>query len=188
MGLLDTLLGRSKPKPAQLDALFAYPSAAITLEVATGFKPNGVGSVCVKPAEGGAFAGLRQEMDQLLALDGGKYEETRDSYGFVWLVRRGDPADPAGLITDLHAANSTLTEAGFGSALLCTVVAMSDGTRPLGLIYLYKRGTWYPFAPAGPDRRDSALELEVRSAVGSDLRIEEDLSRWFPVYGAPGLG
>lgn len=187
MGLLDTLLGRSKPKQPRLDALFAFPSAAITLEAATGFKPTGVGSVCVKPAEGGAFAGLRQEMDALLALDGGRFEETRDSYGFAWLIRRADPSEAAGLITDLHGANATLTEAGFGSALLCTVLAMSDGTRPLGLVYLYKRGSWYPFAPLGGDRRDNALELQVRSALGDDLPIEPDLSRWFPVYGAPGL-
>ncbi|MGH1551268.1 PspA-associated protein PspAB [Streptomyces sp. L7] len=23
--------------------------------------------------------------------------------------------------------------------------------------------------------------------LGNDLRIEQDLSRWFPVWGAPGL-
>jgi hypothetical protein len=27
----------------------------------------------------------------------------------------------------------------------------------------------------------------VRGNVGSDLKIETDLSRWFPVWGAPGL-
>ncbi len=187
MGFLDSLLGRSKPKQPRLDALFAVPTAAITLEASTGFRPTGVGSVCVKPAEGGAFAGLRQEMDQLLSLDGGRFEETRDSFGFAWLVCRTDPEDVAGLVTDLHAANSTLAEAGFGPALLCTVVALTDGTRPLGLVYLYKRGTWYPFAPTGANRRDNALELQVRGALGADLPVEDDLTRWFPVYGAPGL-
>jgi hypothetical protein len=29
--------------------------------------------------------------------------------------------------------------------------------------------------------------LEVRGQVGADLKIEPDLSRWFPVWGAPGL-
>jgi len=27
----------------------------------------------------------------------------------------------------------------------------------------------------------------VGAVLGSDLRIEPDRSRWFPVYGAPGL-
>ena len=34
---------------------------------------------------------------------------------------------------------------------------------------------------------DNALELQVRGAVGADLPVEDDLSRWFPVWGAPGL-
>ncbi|HXZ73481.1 MAG TPA: hypothetical protein VEH31_21765, partial [Streptosporangiaceae bacterium] len=62
-----------------------------------------------------------------------------------------------------------------------------DSGKRLGIIYLYKRGTFYPFAPLGGERRDNALELQVRGAVGADLKIETDLSRWFPVWGAPGL-
>lgn len=187
MGLLDSLLGRSKPVQPDLDKLFALPSAAVTLEAGSAFKPTGVGSVCVKPAEGGAFAGLREQMDALLGMDGAKFAEQKDGFGFTWLVRNGSADDLEGLVTDLHGANSTLADAGFGPALLCTVVAFTDGSRPLGLVYLYKRGAWYPFAPTGPNARDNALELQVRGVLGVDLPIEPDLSRWFPVYGAPGL-
>ena len=45
MGWLDTLLGRSKPVQPNLDALFALPSAAVTLQAATGLVPTGSGSV-----------------------------------------------------------------------------------------------------------------------------------------------
>jgi hypothetical protein len=27
----------------------------------------------------------------------------------------------------------------------------------------------------------------VRAQLGEDLKIEPDLARWFPVWGAPGL-
>jgi len=37
------------------------------------------------------------------------------------------------------------------------------------------------------ERRDNQLELQVRAVLGDDLRVEGDLSRWFPVWGAPGL-
>jgi len=187
MGLLDALLGRTKPVPPNLDQLFGLPSAAITLQASTGFRPTGSGSVCFKGAEGGGFSGLTDEVQRLLALDEGKFTTQTDRYGFTWLTRQGDPDDSAGLVTDLHAINSSLVEAGFGSALLCTLIGFTDGTRPLGLIYLYKRGSWYPFAPIGPDRRDNTLELQIKSAIENDLRIEADLARWFPVYGAPGL-
>ncbi|TCO45407.1 hypothetical protein EV646_10829 [Kribbella antiqua] len=185
MGLLDILLGRSKAVPPNLDQLFSLPSAAITLETAAGYRATGSGSVCFKAAEGGGFSALREEVDQLLALDNGKFTSTTDSYGFTWLVR--DNTDLEELVTDLHAVNTSLVDHGFGSALLCTLVAFSNGSKSLGLIYLYKRGSWYPFVPAGPERRDNATELQIKSIIGSDLRFEPDLSRWFPVYGAPGL-
>jgi hypothetical protein len=192
MGLLDTILGRTKPAQADLDELFSLPSAAVTLQAAGNLLPTGVGSVCVKAAEGAAFAGLQDEVDALLAVDAEngqrKYEETTDSFGFTWLTRRTTPDDVSGLITDLHAVNSTLDGAGFGPALLCTLVGFTDGEHPtVGLVYLYKRGTWYPFAPTGPNRRDNQRELQLRVMLGDDLKVESDLARWFPVWGAPGL-
>jgi len=187
MGLLDILLGRSKAVPPNLDQLFSVPSAAITLETASGYRPTGSGSVCFKAAEGGGFSMLREEVDKLLALDNGKFTSHTDSYGFTWLVSETTPDNVEGLVTDLHAVNTSLVDAGFGSALLCTLVAFTNGTQPLGLVYLYKRGSWYPFAPAGQDRRDNATELQIKSLLTNDLRLEPDLARWFPVYGAPGL-
>jgi hypothetical protein len=192
VGLLDTVLGRSKPAKPDLDDLFALPGAAVTLEASANLRPTGLGSVCVKPAEGGAFAGLQDEIQQLLTMSdpagSAKYEESTDSFGFTWLTRRTAPEDVSGLITDLHAINSTLDSAGFGPALLCTVVAFSDGQKPtVGLIYLYKRGAWYPFAPTGKDKRDNMRELQIKEQLGVDLKVEKDLSRWFPVWGAPGL-
>lgn len=67
----------------------------------------------------------------------------------------------------------------------------ADDTNPrsLALVYLYKRGTFYPFAPLPgvSEKRDNALELQVRGLLTDDLPVEDDLSRWFPVWGAPGL-
>jgi hypothetical protein len=92
------------------------------------------------------------------------------------------------LVTDLHAVNTSLAGGGFGPQLLCTLVGFADDRgRKVGIVYLYKRGTFYPFAPLPGEHRDNALELEVRGQVGSDLKIEPDLGRWFPVWGAPGL-
>jgi hypothetical protein len=190
VGILDVILGRSKQAKPDLDRLFALPSAAITLEAAAGFTPVGLGAVCFSSTEGGAFAQIERDVKELLNL-GGKapiVDQTEDDYGYTWLTVRHDTSDIEGVVTDVHAVNSALESNGFGPALLCSifVFAAEDGRR-LALIYLYKRGTFYPFAPKGGQRRDNALELQVRGAVGDDLPVEQDLSRWFPVWGAPGL-
>lgn len=191
MGFLDSLMGRSKPVKANLDDLFALPTAALTLQAAMGLTGTGQGAVCFKAAEGAAFANMQDEVQRLLAGDGGPVEQQTDSYGYTWLVCKHDPDDISGLVTDLHAINSSLEDAGFGPALLCSVVGftgeINGATRTFGMVYLYKRGTFYPFAPLPGQRRDNALELQTRGVVGADLKFEQDLSRWFPVWGAPGL-
>jgi len=194
MKFFDALFGRSKPAKPDLDQLFGLPQAALTLEVSTAFRPTGIGSVCYRAAEGGAFATTQSDIQQLLdstspgETTGPKVERTEDEYGFTWLVVRHDPSDTAGLVTDLHAVNTSLEGAGFGPALLCSLVHFADDQgRKLALVYLYKRGSFYPFAPQQSERRDNALELQIRGLITNDLRIEDDLSRWFPVWGAPGL-
>jgi hypothetical protein len=188
MGFLDRLLGRSAPAKADLDQLFAVPDAALTLEAAIGLRPTGLGSVAFRAVEGGAFAALERDVQALLDADEGPaVERSQDSYGYTWLLVRHDSGDVGGLVTDLHAVNTSLEGQGFGPMLLCSLVGFADAGRRVALVYLYKRGTFYPFAPTGAEQRDTTLELQVRGAVGSDLRIEPDLSRWFPVWGAPGL-
>jgi len=193
MCFFDTVLGRTKPAKADLDDLFALPSAALTLQAGLDFAPTGLGSVCFKAAEGAAFARTQTDVQQLLdsssAGSAPKVELSKDSFGYTWLLVRHDPADVPGLVTDLHAVNSGLQDAGFGPQLLCSLIsfAHADGRR-LALVYLYKRGTFYPFAPLGGDqRRDNALEIEVQGTLVNDMKIEPELTRWFPVWGAPGL-
>ncbi|HEX9063460.1 MAG TPA: hypothetical protein VF843_00025 [Streptosporangiaceae bacterium] len=190
MGLLDTLLGRTKPVPPNLDALFAVPSAALTLQAATDYVPTGTGSVCFRAAEGRAFSDIEKDVQDLLSMGQGTttVQVTADSYGFTWLVCQHPADDIEGLVTDLHAVNSSLEGGGFGPQLLCTIVAFRNAaSKPLGLVYLYKRGTFYPFAPQPGNKRDNAAELQVKGVLGNDLKIETDLGRWFPVWGAPGL-
>ena len=87
MGLLDILLGRSRPVGPDLDRLFALPSAAVSLEAAASFTPTGQGAVCFATVEGAAFERTHHEIHALLDADAGRspVELSRDSYGYSWL-------------------------------------------------------------------------------------------------------
>ncbi|MFE0516732.1 hypothetical protein [Streptomyces sp. NPDC058964] len=194
MGLLDILLGRTKPLAPDLDQLFALPSAAVTLQAAAGFAPTGEGAVCFATVEGAAFEQTHREVQALLDADadrsGPPVGLRQDDYGYSWLVSQRAPDQLPQLVNDLHAVNSSMEVNGFGPQLLCSLVGFRDDSgRALALVYLYKRGAFYPFAPlpGTAQRRDNALELQMKTLLANDLRIEQDLSRWFPVWGAPGL-
>ncbi|MFD9323140.1 hypothetical protein ACFWDQ_36755, partial [Streptomyces sp. NPDC060053] len=175
MGLLDILLGRTKPVVPDLDQLFALPSAAVTLEAATGFTPTGQGAVCFATVEGSAFEQTHREVQALLDADtertGPPVRLVRDDYGYSWLVSQRAPDQLPLLVNDLHAVNSAMEVNGFGPQLLCSLAGFeerrgaareADGRR-LALVYLYKRGSFYPFAPLpGTGQRGGGAQgLEV---------------------------
>lgn len=202
MGLLNTLLGRTKPVQANLDSLFGLPSAAITLQSAAGMTTSGRAGVCFKPPTGQGFEDMQAEVMKLLTMDGeGKLRTAEDRYGYHWVVVENP--DIESLVTQVHLVNSSLSDAGWGPQLLCSVFgvatlpdsAASTADSAPGpstvltstgfLVYLFKRGTFYPFVPNGPEHRNTEQELKLKSLVAGDLAIEADLDRWFPLWELP---
>jgi hypothetical protein len=207
MGLLNTLLGRTKPVQSNLDALFALPSASITLQSAAGMSCSGNAGVCFKPPSGQGFEEMQAEVVKLLSMDGAAgLRQAKDSYDYDWLLL--EDADIEELVTRVHLVNSSLSDAGWGPQLLCSVFGLSQlppgagdaegsptGVLAAGpgkvlpssayLVYLFKRGTFYPFVPKGDERRDIERELRLKSLVAEDLTVEPDLDRWFPLWDLP---
>lgn len=190
MGFLDALRGRKEPVRPNLDSLFALPSAAITMQIDLGLMPTGIGAVCFRAPEGKAFAELEKEVRELLDADGGpEVVASADEFGYDWLTVRSDPPDLSSVVTDAHAVNTSLVNAGFGPQLLCSLFTFKGPQdERAGLVYLYKRGTFYPFVPTrGEKVRNNVLELKVRDKLTGELPIEADLSRWFALWDAPGF-
>lgn len=192
MKFLDSILGRTKPKRANLDALFAVPSAAITLEASMGLTTAGAAAVCFKPASAYDFTATCNDINELLELQakdtGSEISQHQDSYGYHWIIIR-DP-ELSDLVTSVHMVNSSLAERGFDNQLLASVFAFRSGPGSgdvAYLVYLFKRGTFYPFVPApgGGERRDNQKELQIQAALGHEVPLEADLTRWFPIWGAP---
>lgn len=190
MGLWDAIRGRSAPRTNNLDALFHVPSAAVTLETALGMTPTGAGGVCYRAAAGAAFAQVQADVAALVDDTPDVPDDvvvSTDGFGFTWLVVRREPREMDRVCTDLHVVNTSLQEHGFASGLLCTAVPFTSAQGPVALVYLYKQGTFYPFAPRGGQQRDNMLELQVRDQLAGELPMEQELSRWMALWDAPVL-
>jgi hypothetical protein len=188
VGLLDTLFGKKRLKNATLDRLFALPAARVAIEAELGLKPTGSAAVVFKPLSASEFVRAENEMQQLLEVaardSGSKVERSEDSYGYEWLVVR-DP-DFEDLVTSTHLISSELKERGFGEQLLAAAFRFDGGKRPVYLIYGYKRATFWPFVPTGKEQeRDNAEELRLKNELEKEIPFEQDLSRWFGLFGAP---
>jgi hypothetical protein len=199
VGFLDALLGRTKPAEANLDHLFGLPGAQITLQAAEGMHPTGKAAVCFKPASAQSFAETEKELVELLNLDEegtdpnaakATLSSQEDDFGYRWVVV--ESSDFSSLVTRVHMVNSTLEEHGFGPQLLCSVFPFHPDTPGAAgtasvtyLVYLYKRGTFYPFVPTTGEHRDNEMELRLKAELSSDLTIDKDLDRWFPLWKLP---
>jgi hypothetical protein len=99
------------------------------------------------------------------------------------------------LAVGVNAVSGSIETAGHGERLLCAVFAFKDGQgRAVYFIYNYKRGYWYPFVPSGgsasttstqPTERSTERELQLKAQIASELPIEPELERWFPLWGIP---
>ncbi|MCL4434288.1 MAG: hypothetical protein M1399_05900 [Actinobacteria bacterium] len=134
-------------------------------------------------------------------------KQAADSYGYKWVIVEGGGIDD--IVTRVHMVHSSISENGWGEQLLCSLFSFAhsdkdvgdeadmdlDGSvpvlspansgHPLYLVYLAKRGSFYPFAPVGKERRDTEMEMRVKALIDHDLPIEPDLDRWFPLWDMP---
>ncbi|MEO6858382.1 MAG: hypothetical protein ABI323_07325 [Solirubrobacteraceae bacterium] len=189
MGLLDVLTGKRKlAKPAS-DRLFAMSTAYVTFETNLDLKSRGSAAIVFQSLATADFRTIVKDMEEVVRATAGDsgttVETTEDSYGFSWLILRGSDFDD--LVVGLNAVSSALQAGGYGERLLCAVFAFEDSRgSPVYWIYNFKRGSFYSFVPApGAQQRDNERELVLKAQIGSELPIEPDLQRWFPLWGIP---
>ncbi len=201
MSLKDILTGRHEVKGPAPDRLFAISTAYISLEAEHQISPAGAAAIVFQALQTSEFEGVIKEMEEVVVATGGdsgtKVHTEDDSFGYRWMVLRGDSVED--LAVGINAVSGSIETAGHGERLLCAVFAFKDAKgHRVYFIYNYKRGFWYPFVPAsgnssststrptgGSTERATERELQLKAQMASELPIEPELERWFPLWGIP---
>jgi hypothetical protein len=190
MGFLDAFLGRTKTKgPAKKDRLFALSTAYVSMDAEHDIKSTGRAGIVFQPHATSDFDQIVREAEEILELTGEetgtKVETQEDSYGYRWVIVK-DP-DLEDLVVGVNAIKDALDTGGYGDRVLAAVFPFRDREgKPIYLLYNVKRGTWYPFVPAGGEQqRNTERELQIRAQLGNELPFEPELERWFPMWGVP---
>src|SRR5580704_3681638 len=183
-------MGRRKLAQPAPDRLFAISTAYVTMQTSLGMESRGTAAIVFQPLATADFESIVRDMEEVVratASDSGTtVTSSDDSYGFRWLVLRGGDFDD--LVVGINAVSSALEAGGYGERVLCAVFAFDDARhkKPVYWIYNYKRGAFYPFAPAaGGEQRDNERELVLKAQIGKELTVEQELERWFPLWGTP---
>jgi hypothetical protein len=194
VGLRDILTGRHQVKGPAPDRLFAISTAYITLESEHQIVPAGKAAIVFQALATSEFEATLKEMEEVVTATGGESATSvsteDDSFGYRWMVLRNPAAAPSveDLAVGINAVSSSIETAGHGERLLCAVFAFVDSRKhPIYFIYNYKRGYWYPFVPAAgaAQERSTERELQIKAQMASELPIEPEIERWFPLWGIP---
>jgi hypothetical protein len=179
--------------PAKADRLFAMTTAYVTMEASLDLRPSGVAGIVFKPLETADFGDVTADLDELLDSagqeTGTRIERHTDEFDYRWTILRD--ADFEDLVTSLNVVSESLEAAGYSEQLLCAVFAFdraASGKHDGGTIYWiynYKRGSFYPFVPRPGKARDIEAELRLRGALASELPLEREPERWFPLWDIP---
>jgi hypothetical protein len=190
VGLLDALTGRHRVKGPAPDRLFAITTAYVALGAEHQIEPAGAAAIVFQALATSEFEATIRDMEEVVKATGGdsgtSVATQDDSYGYRWMVLHGPAIED--LAVGINAVSSSIETAGHGERLLCAVFAFRDARkRSVYFIYNYKRGFWYPFAPApgATNERDVEHELQLKAQIAGELPVEPELERWFPLWGIP---
>jgi hypothetical protein len=198
VGLRDVLTGRHTVKGPAPDRLFAISTAYVTLQAEHQIEPAGKAAIVFQALATSDFESTLRDMEEVVTATGGesgtKVSTEDDSYGYRWMVLHNPDGAPSveDLAVGINAVSSSIETAGYGERLLCAVFAFLDARkRRVYFIYNYKRGYWYPFVPAvgqgsgQSEQRETERELQIKAQMASEMPIEPELERWFPLWGIP---
>jgi hypothetical protein len=194
VGLRDILTGRHEVKGPAPDRLFAITTAYVTLQAEHQIEPSGSAAIVFQALATSEFESTLRDMEEVVRATGGdsgtSVKTEDDTYGYRWMILRNAADTPSveDLAVGINAVSSSIETAGHGERLLCAVFAFDDAQkRRIYFIYNYKRGFWYPFVPdpSGAQQRLTERELQLKAQMGSELPMEPELERWFPLWGIP---
>jgi hypothetical protein len=194
VGLRDILTGRHEVKGPAPDRLFAISTAYVALQSEHQIDPAGTAAIVFQALATSEFESTLKEMEEVVTATGGDSGTTvsteDDTYGYRWMILRNPAAAPSveDLAVGINAVSSSIETAGYGERLLCAVFAFLDAKkRSIYFIYNYKRGYWYPFVPLPGDaqERSTERELQLKAQMDSEMPLEPELERWFPLWGIP---
>jgi hypothetical protein len=200
VGLRDILTGRHEVKGPAPDRLFAITTAYVTLQTEHQIEPAGTAAIVFQALATSEFEATLKDMEEVVTATGGDSATTvsteDDSYGYRWMILHSPEGAPCveDLAVGINAVSGSIETAGHGERLLCAVFAFVDHNKQrIYFIYNYKRGFWYPFVPAqagtgdeaAAEQRSTERELQLKAQMASELPIEPEIERWFPLWGIP---
>ena len=185
MGFRDRFFGRAAQRPPSTDNLAQIETAAQTFLSEFDLLPSGQAGICLKPApapNGSGGDSLQASID----IPAG-FQSVTDDLGFTWLIATNENFGE--LVQRVGALCEQVIQGESANQLLCVVFGFVPRVLPgegaVRMVFLPRRGKWYPFAPTSGLSRNNELELRSGSLSKGILAVESDLTQWLALWNIP---
>ena len=145
-------------------------------------------AVCLKPFTDPVFNDLERKISDLVVAGvrttHTDYKEIDDEYGFRWILLVNPKFED--LVAMVYTITQLCDELDTGTRIAAIVFPFTSEGKVVHWVYNHQRGTFYPFVPIDEGKfRDSVAEFDLYSRIKNDLPLEDDLSKWYPLWGIP---
>ncbi len=194
MGLRDILTGRHRSRVPRPTACSRSRRPTSRSQSEHQIEPAGTAAIVFQALATSEFEATLREMEEVVTATGGesgtKVSTQDDSYGYRWMVLRNPAGAPSveDLAVGINAVSGSIETAGHGERLLCAVFAFTDATWAGRLLHLQLQARLLVPVRARQrtqQERSTERELQLKAQMASELPIEPELERWFPLWGIP---
>jgi len=185
VGFRDRFFGRTAQRPPSTDNLAQIETAAPTFLSELDLLPSGQAGICLKPAPAPNGSG-GDSLEASIDIPAG-FQSVTDDLGFTWLIATNENFGE--LVQRVGALCEQVIQGESANRLLCVVFGFVPRVLPgegaVRMVFLPRRGTWYPFAPTSGSDRNGELELRIRLLLEGPLSLEANLERWLALWSPP---
>lgn len=182
--LFGTATEHEASKKADPNDLIALSRVSLAVETNMNYEPCEVGGLAFSDIDDQEFEKALNEVKGVIKSNDDTEDadlDMKDIHGTQWIVVNDESIES--LAANLQFGASAMESVEYSSRLLAAVLPFkNDENDYIYVIYSFRRGSFYPFAPQGLDERDSKIERRLSTIIEDEIDVEDDRSYWYPLW------
>lgn len=182
--IFGTATEHEASKKADPSDLIALSRVSLAVETNMGYEACKVGGLAFSDIDDQEFDKALDEVKGVIRSSDDTQDaelDIKDIHGTQWIVVNDE--DIESLVANLQFGASAMESVEYSSRLLAAVLPFkNDNDDYIYVIYSFRRGSFYPFAPKSLDERDSKIERRLSTILEDEIDVEDDRSYWYPLW------
>lgn len=182
--LLGTATEHEASKKADPNDLIALSRVSLAIETEMNYEPARTAALAFSDIDSTDFDKALDEVKGVIQNSDDTQDanlDIEDIHGTQWIVVQDESIES--LVANLQYGASAMESVKYSSRLLAAVLPFeNEENNKIYVIYSFRRGKFYPFAPEGLNDRNSKIERRLSTILEDEIDVEQDKNYWYPLW------